>query len=939
MVSKVAHALARAQANSPFLAGLIKRQPDLVALIRKGDFDGALAAALAAKVEANPGATLRKQRQGVALVTAIADLSGTWDLTHVTRVLSDFADAALDIAIATAIEERAPGAERQGFAIIALGKHGGQELNYSSDIDPIFIYDPETLPKREREDVADSAVRIGRRVIELLSARDEHGYVFRVDMRLRPSPEVTPIAIPVEAAISYYESSALAWEQAAFIRARAAAGDKALGSYFLKSIQPFIWRRSLDFGQIANVRAMSGQIRDHYHQGQEIGPGYDLKRGRGGIRECEFYAQAHQLIHGGRDPRLRIADTRAALALLAEAGRISGHDAEALDAAYELLRTIEHRLQMIDDRQTHSLPESEEELDRAARLHGLKDGAALLALLQPIVAQVEAIYDALAGDEEESGARQLADEGLPLEDQLSAMGYADAAEVAQRLARWRSGQLRAIRSTSAREAFEQVLPKIMETLAHAPDPDRALARFDNLLEALPSAINFFHLLDARPGLLKLLADVLSYAPTLADALARRSELLDGLIDASALDLPESIETLSDELARRLGENIPPRDGEGDHPKDGGGGSRSDAAFDGEPPPPSRSASWSPSPYRGGIDYERLLDLVRAFVGEKRFAFGVQLVEGRQDPLDVSRAYAQLAEVAVRKLTSATIAEFENAHGKVPGSEFVIVAYGRLGGQSLTHASDLDLVLLFTGETGVGSDGRRPLGATQYFNRLAQRVVGALSVPTASGALYEVDTRLRPSGAQGMLCVSVESFAEYQKNEAWTWEHMALTRARVVYGPSAEVEAVVSEVLAQPRKASALRKDIISMRAEMAKHKPPKGLLDVKLCSGGLVDAEFCIHALQLETGKGLHPQLRLATEELVATGLLPPAFVDAHALLTRLLVLLRLVAPDSGLPSVPAQALVAGALGYDDWAGLMAAVEGAKAAISAVWKDYKEKTK
>ncbi len=885
-------ALDRAAAHSGFLAGLIARHAELADLLAAGKADDALALALAAQGD-DMAATLRLRRQGVALVTAIADLGGLWDLTRVTRTLSDFADEALDCAISAVFQDRYE-CEPRGFAVIALGKHGGQELNYSSDIDPIFLYDPETLPHREREDVADAAVRIGRRVIELLSERSEHGYVFRVDMRLRPSPEVTPIAIPVEAAISYYESSALAWEQAAFIRSRAAAGDRALGGYFLKAIQPFIWRRSLDFGQIANIRQMSGQIRDHYHQGQSLGPGYDLKRGRGGIRECEFFAQAHQLIHGGRDSTLRLADTRGALALLAERGRISGNDAAALSEAYRLLRTIEHRLQMLDDRQTHSLPDDEAGLDRVARLHGLADGKALIALLAPHVARVGEIYDSLAGGEEEEGRRRLADAGLPLKEQLAAMGYPDAEAVVQRLARWRSGQLRAIRSSSAREAFEAILPRLMEALSSAPDPDRALARMDNVLEALPSAINFFHLLDARPGLLKLLADLLSYAPTLADALGRRSELLDGLIDASALELPAGMEALAAELDARIGD----------------------------------------------ADYERLLDIVRAFVGEKRFAFGVQLIEGRQDPLDVSRAYSLLAELAVRKLASATIAEFEEAHGKVPGGELVILALGRLGGQALTHASDLDLVLLFTGESGEESDGRRPLGATQYFNRLAQRVVGALSVQTASGALYDVDTRLRPSGTQGMLCVSVESFAEYQHKEAWTWEHMALTRARVVHGPAAEVEAVIAQVLGKARDAAKLRKDIVEMRAEMAEHKPPKGALDVKLCPGGLVDAEFCIHALQLEHRAGLYPRLPRAAEALIATGLLPPAFAEAQDLLTRLLVLLRLVAPDSAVPPEPARMLVASALGFADWAGLMAAVEAAKAEISAQWQSYvKEKAK
>ena len=328
-VASINDALQRVQANSPFLAGLIDRNADLMPLIQAGNFDEALQTALARSAE-SVGTALRKQRQGVALVTAITDLAGIWNLGRVTRILSDFADHALDQAIAAAIEERVPGAPNQGFAVIALGKHGGQELNYSSDIDPIFLFDPKTLPHRERDDVAEAAVRYGRRVIELLSALDGDGYVFRVDMRLRPSPEVSPIVLPVEAAIGYYESSALAWEQAAFIRSRVSAGDRALGDYFLNAIQPFIWRKSLDFGQLKNITAMTAQIRDHYAKGQKMGLGFDLKRGHGGIRECEFFAQAHQLIHGGRDPVLRVPDTRVALLALAAAGPISVQEAETL---------------------------------------------------------------------------------------------------------------------------------------------------------------------------------------------------------------------------------------------------------------------------------------------------------------------------------------------------------------------------------------------------------------------------------------------------------------------------------------------------------------------------------------------------------------------------------------------------------------------------------
>lgn len=880
-------AIARAQVNSPFLAGLIERNSDLMPSIEAGDFDGALANSLARSPD-NVGTALRQQRQGVALVTAIADLAGVWDLTRVTRILSDFADHSLDQAIAAAIEERVPGAPNQGFAVIALGKHGGRELNYSSDIDPIFLFDPETLPHRERDDVAEAAVRYGRRVIELLSKMDEHGYVFRLDMRLRPSPEVSPIVLPVEAAISYYESSALAWEQAAFIRSRVSSGDRALGDYFLNAIQPFIWRKSLDFGQLKNITAMTAQIRDHYAKGQKLGLGFDVKRGHGGIRECEFFAQAHQLIHGGRDPALRVPDTREALAALAQAGPITPQEATTLTESYEQLRTFEHRLQMHSDRQTHEIPRNRETADAVARLHGLADADAMIEAIRPITISVAAIYDRMVDAGGSDGPR-MADEGLPLEEQLTDLGYADPTSVMQRMARWRSGKIRAIRSASARDAFEAVLPAIMKALAGSPDPERAIARFDNMIEAMPSAINVFRLLEARPGLLQLVADILSYAPTLADDLGRQSRYLDALIDTSAMDLPGDVPELLAAMQRRIGE----------------------------------------------ADYQSTLDIVRDYVGEKRFALGVQLIEGRNDALDIARAYAHLAEAALQTLTAATVAEFEKAHGKVPGGELVILALGRLGGEALTHASDLDLILLFTGDFSTESDGARPLGATQYFNRLASRVIAAMSVPTASGALYEVDTRLRPSGADGLLCASVKSFAQYQRENAWAWEHMALTRSRTLYGSAAarhEVDHIIADVLTRPRDAAKLRADVADMRKEMAAHKMPKGDLDVKLLPGGLVDIEFIVHCLQLETHDALVPQLGKAITGLTTSGHLSPEFAKADTLMSRLLVMVRLIAPDCDTPPEAAQQLIAKSLGHSDWDSLMSAIRDYRGVVTRQWQ-------
>jgi len=820
-------------------------------------------------------------------LTALGDLSGRYDLTRVTQLLTDFADSAFDRAIRAAIQERTPSAEPRGFAGIALGKQGSRELNYSSDIDPILIYDPDKLPCRPREDPADAAVRIARRVVELLQARDGDGYVLRVDLRLRPSPEVTPVALPVEAAISYYESQALPWERAAFIRARAAAGDHLLGWRFLDTIRPFVWRRALDYGAIGEIHAISARIRAHHFQGQTLGPGFDLKRGRGGIREVEFFAQIHQLIHGGRDAALRVPATRDALAALANAGWIGDAEADALSDAYVLFRTIEHRLQMVDDRQTHALPKEAEALDNVARLHGLDDGAALVALLRPHVDRVAEIYDAI--DPGRGGG--LPASGRALADELAARSIDSG--VVRLIEGWRAGSYPALRSPAAREALEAVLPRLVDAFGQAPDPGQAFARLDAMLSRLPSAINFFRLLEAQPALARLTSAILCHAPTLADALSRRADLLDGLIDASAFAPVPDVAALAVEL--RTGER--------------------------------------------GAHYEQLLDRVRRLVGEKRFALGAQLIAGVSDPLEVAAGYARVAEAAVEVLASATITEFERRHGRVPGSELAILAFGRMGGAALTHASDLDLIFLFTGDYQAESDGEKPLGAVSYYNRLAQRVIGALSAPTAAGPLYEIDVRLRPSGAQGPLVVSLEGFRRYQEQDAWTWEHMALTRARPIFGSEQARGALCDTVVAvlggaRPKRDIAC--EAATMRLEMAAHKPPAGPLDAKLLPGGLVDLEFAVHTRQLVHRTGFAPQLPEAIRLLVGQGLLPASLVEAHDFLTRLLVTVRLVAPDAQPPALPTRALIARAVGLADWEATLAELERVRQEVAACWARVRE---
>ncbi|MFM5917039.1 MAG: bifunctional [glutamine synthetase] adenylyltransferase/[glutamine synthetase]-adenylyl-L-tyrosine phosphorylase [Novosphingobium sp.] len=886
-------AIARAQALAPYLAQGLERLPDLAGLLAAGDGEAAVAQAKLAGVNcAEVDIALRREKRALALVLAIGDLAGAFPLARIMGELSTFADRALDRAIAAAITERVPDAAPAGFLALALGKHGAGELNYSSDIDPILLYDPDLLPRRSRDDPGEAAQRVARSLMRIMSHVTEEGYVFRVDLRLRPASEVTPLALPIGAALTHYESSALAWERAAFIRARACAGDVAAGEAFLAAIRPFVWRRSLDFGAIAEIARLTSQIRANYAGPPRPGPGFDLKKGRGGIREIEFFAQTHQMIHGGRRPELRVRGTRAALDALADAGLVDSADAELLGTSYDRLRTVEHRLQMVADQQTHRLPLDPAALDGVAQLDGLPDGAALVAELTAITDAVGARYDALLARHagEDAPTQLTAPRGDALVVELSEQGFDDPAALAERIEGWRSGKVRALRSEAARAAFDAIRPQLMTAFARGPEPMRAVLRWEQLLSGLPSALGLFRLLEAKPALIGLLARILGLAPPLADALARRADLLDPLIDASAFELPGSVADIAVFLSR----------GEQDD------------------------------------DYEALLDRVRRRVGELRFALGVQLIEQVRDPLEIAAALSRVAEAALVVLVDAAKTEFEAVHGRIAGSDLVVLGLGRLGGGALTHASDLDLVFLFTGDHGAESDGARPLGATLYFNRLGQRVIAALSVPTAEGALYEVDTRLRPSGAQGPLSVTLDSFARYQKESAWTWEHMALTRARALYGPAdarAELEGMVHEVLSAPRDAEKLRADVLHMRGEMAQHKPPKSALDVKLQRGGLVDLEFLIHYLQLREGKGLRPDLAGALAELVDAGLLPGDLAQSDAHLSRFLVAARLLAPGSDDPPPAAREALALACGYGDWDALMTGLGEARRTVAAAWLD------
>jgi len=850
-------------------------------------------AAAAARIAVQAGAEtaeaeLRRRRTALALAAALGDLSGELQLEDVTALLSDFADEAIDRSIEVAMAELFPDEKPRGFTVIALGKLGSRELNFSSDVDLILLFDPQTIPRRQRDEAGDSAVRIGRRVVELLQKRTEDGYVARVDLRLRPSPEVTPIVLPVNAAIAYYESSAVGWERAAFIRARCCAGDRALGDGFLQAIEPFVWRRALDFGAIEEVRSVSQRIRDHYSAGQRFGPGYDLKRGRGGIREAEFFIHARQLVHGGREPELRIAPTLEAIAALEKAGHLEADLAADIALAYRRLRTAEHRVQMIEDQQTHLLPTGEEALTNVAKLHGFETGGELLEWLRPSVERVGTVFDELAG----AGEERLPASPELLREALEELGFPDVDSAVRRVTEWRSGRPRSLRSAAATSAFEGMLPALLKAIAASADPMRALNRLSDVVERVPSGVNLYRLLEARPALATLFARILAHAPALSDQLARRPELIDSLLDSSCFERPPAVA----DFARLLGKEM------------------------------------KVQPYEVGLDRARQL------INDRRFALGVQLIDLRDDPLTVGQGYARVAEGALVALADAAVREFEKSHGRFPDAELVILGLGRLGGEVMTDASDLDIIYLFTQPEAETSDGPKPLGPANYFNRLANRVTAALSVPTPSGPLYEVDTRLRPQGAKGMLVVSLDAFADYQRSEAWTWEHMALARARPVFGSPAareQASALITEILLQPHDPERLVADAVSMRDEIARHKPPSGPLDVKLGPGGLVDLEFAVHVLQLVHKAGVDPRLEIACDRLADVGLIDTNVVTAQRLLTEMLVTIRLIAPETTSPTEESCELMARACGAESWAELLERHEQARQSIAALWERVK----
>jgi glutamate-ammonia-ligase adenylyltransferase len=871
--------------------------PEAARAARQSALEQARALAAAAPPLEEAMAALRRAKAQTHLAVAILDLAGVADLSETTAAITAFADAATAAGLAAAARSLAeqnrlepadptkPEGPIPGFIVLAMGKGGAGELNYSSDVDLSLFFDPERLPVRAGQEPRPTAQRITQLLVRALEQITPDGYVFRTDLRLRPDPNSTSPAVTVAAALNYYQSLGQNWERAAFIKARPCAGDIPAGKAFLKSLEGFVWRRHLDYAAIEDIHAIKRRIRAAKGAGGLSDPAFDVKLGWGGIRDIELFVQTQQLILGGRRPTLRAPRTLEALTALVAQGALGAEEAEMLAAAYVFFRHVEHRLQMVADEQTHRMPADPSQAARIATLCGFggldRFDEAMAAHRSRVIEIDQRLFSDAAGgaaDDPLAGLRFTGVENDPATDaHLRSMGYGQPDRVGAVIRDWQAGRMRALRTERARRLMAGLTPAILRAGSQSDEPDRAFARFADLIAGLSAGVQVLSLYEAHPALIAETAAALAVSQPLAETLSRRPALLDLLAEP-----------------------------------------RFFAPLRGDAPDAVRQTLLASA--EGAKSLDDAMNAARRAHREETFRIAMQILKGVATAAEAGRAYADLAEASVEAMAAAAVRAVVADKGPIPGA-YCVLGLGKLGGRELAAGSDLDVMVVYEPHEGVGPDS---VGA---FAKLTQRLIAALSAPTEEGLLYEVDMQLRPSGAKGPVAVRLSSFARYYREEAWTWELLALTRARPVAGDAtlgARIAEDARTILAAPRDRATVLQDAAAMRARMERERPAAGPWDLKLKPGGLVDVEFIAQALQITAGdpRVLSPNTTLALAALAKCGALPAeeavALIEAQSAYADLQQVLRLCAPSAFDPAAAGaqlRALLARALGvvtFDD---------------------------
>ena len=754
---------------------------------------------------------IRRWRSRSCLTVALSDLAGLCDTVTQMAWLSRAADTALSSSLAFLINLAVARGKINpvensmlgcGWSIIALGKLGAEELNYSSDVDLLILHDLATAPLAQ-EQVQPFYVGLTRDLVRLLSAASADGIGWRVDLRLRPDPGATAVSIDVDAAISYYESLARTWERAAFIRARPVAGDVQMAKRFLSQIQPFIWRRTLDYTVMDDMKAM---LRRSPQSNGWLG--YNLKIGKNGIRQIEFFTHVLQLVAGGREAELRQHQTAAALCALAKFDWITPNQADSLITAYKQLRRTEHRIQMIADSQTHSLPRSQPELAHFANFMGhaqTTELCAALAKVQDTIA-LNATHEILHSpvDQAVSSEHILLDDYDTLVAWLSENGFARPHDVADTLSGWMAGRIAATRSERARVILNRLMPEILMQFATASAPDDIFAALAQFIEGLPASVQIFSLLEYNPQLTRLLCDMLVLSPQICDRLRRYPALFDLLLYREFF---APIETTSD-LKKIFHQKI------------------------------------------GGLPVELALDQIKILVRELKFRAQVQTLSFATDTDQLETSLTSIAEAAIDSVLTLALSDIVRRYGEI-NAKISILALGRLGVKQLTAGSDLDLLIVYDAGPECFSHGQRTLAAANYVLRLAQTMVSWISTPTAEGTLYDVDLRLRPEGKAGAIATSIDRLATYFNRDAWIWEKQALTKARPIAGDVSlckKIQHLINSIINHDHPKDHLITAISDMRQRLQNQQKPVSKWHLKRITGGLTDIDLLIQAWRLEHG-------------------------------------------------------------------------------------------